>query len=67
MRILILEIANGIANQSQVHDQHKPAKRYQCHLQYRGWPPEAAATVFSILLVSLDRLVWVMDLALMDY
>ena len=28
MRILILEIANGVANQSQVHDQHKPAKRY---------------------------------------
>ena len=27
MRILILEIANGIANQSQVHDQHKPSKR----------------------------------------
>ena len=29
MRILTLEIANGITNQSRVHDQHKPAKKYQ--------------------------------------
>ena len=39
MRILILEIANGIANQSQVHDQHKPAKRYQFQAAAGGGRP----------------------------
>ena len=29
MGLLIWEIANGITNQSRVHDQHKPAKKYQ--------------------------------------
>ena len=31
MRILILEIANGMTNQSRVHDQRKPAKKDQLH------------------------------------
>ena len=31
MRILFREIANGIANQSQVHDYHKPAMIYRVH------------------------------------
>ena len=36
MRILILEIANGIANQSQVHDQHNSIDNTG------GQPPKAA-------------------------
>ena len=58
MRILILEIANGIANQSQVHHQHKPAV-----LRTQGRPPP----VLSMEVVSLGRLVLVMHLTLIGY
>ena len=62
MRILTLEIANGITNQSQMHDQHKPAKKYQVHGPYK-----AAAPVSSIPLVFLGRLVLVMHSTLIGY
>ena len=65
MRILILETANGIANQSQVHDQHKRLSlpRDTNSIDNTG----AAAPVFSILLVSPGRLVLVMHLTLIGY
>ena len=46
MVILIWEIANGITNQSRVHDQHKPAKKYQFHCQYRGAAAEGGRSLY---------------------